>query len=302
MNLKRIAVLLLALCLPALPARAIVINDAWTLNEARQYATPYTGVSLNFYLGSPDCSGALISPTMILSARHCVDGLTAFPSLFEIGLDRDNDGQPESVLAVDVIEEIDAGQPYFDGGDIAFLSLASPAPAWAQPFRLFDGDPTGEIGTLVGYGNQGLGSTGATVFQAGTRLAARNVIDLFGPQGGDGLGANTLSTDFDDGGVAANTLAYVGSSARMLPREGTTAAGDSGGPLFVHIDGEPLIAGVLSGGTTANSVYGDISWWSAVGAHRSAIEARGGVFYTVPEPATWLLALPLLYAFRARGV
>ncbi|MEO0538887.1 MAG: hypothetical protein AAF215_34150 [Cyanobacteria bacterium P01_A01_bin.123] len=40
-----------------------------------------------------------------------------------------------------------------------------------------------------------------------------------------------------------------------IANEGTTALGDSGSPLLVKRNGEFLIAGVLSGGTTENSLF-----------------------------------------------
>jgi hypothetical protein len=59
--------------------------------------------------------------------------------------------------------------------------------------------------------------------------------------------------------------------------------------------------GVLSGGTTSNSVYGDISWWTGVAPFRAQIEAAGGVFTTVvPEPGTYGLMLVGLILVGAR--
>ncbi|MEZ6093157.1 MAG: PEP-CTERM sorting domain-containing protein [Pirellulaceae bacterium] len=68
---------------------------------------------------------------------------------------------------------------------------------------------------------------------------------------------------------------------------------------MVNFNGEWVIAGVLSGGTTATSVYGDISWWTGVAPYRADIEAAGGVFFTaVPEPGT---AMVLIVAFGLIG-
>ena len=36
--------------------------------------------------------------------------------------------------------------------------------------------------------------------------------------------------------------------------------------------------GVLSGGTSSNSTYGDISWWTGTAIYRDDIESRGGEF------------------------
>ena len=50
--------------------------------------------------------------------------------------------------------------------------------------------------------------------------------------------------------------------------------------MLVQFGSEWVIAGVLSGGTTNTSVYGDISWWTGTAVFRSAIENAGGEFVT----------------------
>ena len=72
-----------------------------------------------------------------------------------------------------------------------------------------------------------------------------------------------------------------GSSPTPIEFEATTAPGDSGGPVMVQIGAEWVVAGVLSGGTTFNSVYGDISWWTGTAVFRSQIESEGGEFIVV---------------------
>ena len=128
----------------------------------------------------------------------------------------------------------------------------------------------------IGYGYNGLGSNGHGFTADGWRWGGENVIDRYGSPAGDS-GSNIISTDFDNGTNSANTIS--GSSSTPLQFEATTAPGDSGGPVLVQADdGEWLIAGVLSGGSTNNSVYGDISWWTGTAVYRSQIEAAGGEF------------------------
>ncbi len=47
---------------------------------------------------------------------------------------------------------------------------------------------------------------------------------------------------------------------------------------MVQVAGEWVIAGVLSGGTTSTSVYGDVSWWTGTALFRTDIENSGGQF------------------------
>jgi len=50
--------------------------------------------------------------------------------------------------------------------------------------------------------------------------------------------------------------------------------------VLVQSGTEWVIAGVLSGGTTNTSVYGDISWWTGTAIFRDSIESSGGEFVT----------------------
>lgn len=98
-----------------------------------------------------------------------------------------------------------------------------------------------------------------------------------------------LATDFDDAGGLVNSLGddfsatdenLLGqgtSSAMALPFEGTTVEGDSGGPIFVKVNNEWRVAGVLSGGADEpirghqDSSYGDIS-----------------IFVSITDQVTWI--------------
>ncbi|MFG0313207.1 MAG: GC-type dockerin domain-anchored protein, partial [Phycisphaerales bacterium] len=129
----------------------------------------------------------------------------------------------------------------------------------------------------LGYGYNGLGSSGHGFSADGRRWGGENIIDRYGSPASSG-GSNIISTDFDNGSSGANTI--PSSSSTPLEFEATTAPGDSGGPVLVQFGGEWVIAGVLSGGTTSTSVYGDISWWTGTAIYRDAIESAGGDFVT----------------------
>jgi hypothetical protein len=136
-------------------------------------------------------------------------------------------------------------------------------------------DLVGLTAVTVGYGYNGVGSSGHGFTADGRRWGGENVIDAYGSPSAQN-GSNIISTDFDDGSNGANTIG--GSSSTPLEFEATTAPGDSGGPVLVDVNGEWVIAGVLSGGTTNTSVYGDISWWTGTAVYRSQIENAGGLF------------------------
>lgn len=175
-------------------------------------------------------------------------------------------------------------------GDIALASLDTPAanvPTWALLFsRLPDPtetDPalgTGYHVNLSGYGATGSGTTGAVGGVDFRRRAAENMLGaltsfddrntfLFGAPFGDAP-QNLYRTDFDDPNQT-NPFDFNLYQDEPLANEGTTAGGDSGGPLILdaannNLTDEDLVIGVLSGGSRffgpqAFSSYGTESFY-----------------------------------------
>jgi hypothetical protein len=294
---------LCAILLSAGPAPAVTINDDFGAEGAAALGAPFLNVvRLDFSDGSgPFCTGALISTLAILTARHCTVGFS--PEEITVAFTK---GTGEVLFTREVVgiaslpgpEDLAPGS--FDGNDISVLSLWEAVTDFA-PFRLLASPMVGEIAKMVGFGDQGLGSTGATV-TAISRWAAENVVDAIVPFAPDTL----IFTDFDDpeglfNFVAADVFedpdiaAGFVSSPEMLEREGTTAPGDSGGPLLFLRDGEWVIGGVLSGGI-GDGGYGDISYWNGLGSRPSQALLTGFGAVYVPDPAViplpasgWLL-------------
>jgi hypothetical protein len=161
----------------------------------------------------------------------------------------------------------------FIEADIALASLDTPAagiPTWALLFTTLPSptsiDPvtgTGYHVNIVGYGATGnaiQGPLGGVDFR---RRAAENILGgffslddqdnvLFGP-GPDTFPQNLYQLDFDSQDRAPFTDINVHRDD-ALPNEGTTAGGDSGGPLILDaannsLSNEDLVIGVLSGGS-----------------------------------------------------
>jgi hypothetical protein len=316
------AAALLALCLPAAQASTaasdaisakglaagsvvphIVPRDDWGLAAAATYAADpaFAGVvGLGFTSGLNAfqyCSGVLVAPSTVLSARHCG------PLAGEIARFGTSFNSPTFSSTIQSVVFPGGGtsfSPLLDGGDLAIITLATPVPGdIAKPFLLTDATTslTGATITTIGYGNIGVGSTGAQsslwdgVRRGGTNVMDRygQAVDDFGPYNGT---SNIFSTDFDNPAGTSNTLGWLGSSPTPTPFESSTATGDSGGPMLFNNGGQWTVLGVLSGGTQAAGGYGDISWWTGVAPYRAQIEAAGGVFITaIPEPGTYALML-----------
>lgn len=247
----------------------VVINDAIGPAGSRAYAAPFDAVvEVDF-----GCTGTLIADNVVLSARHCGVGAGA---TIVFGDNANGGGIFSATVQSSFLP--DGNGALLDGGDVAILTLTAAVPAnIATPMRLIDETDglEGMVCATVGYGFNGVGSNGHGNSADGQRWGGENIIDVYGSPASS-TGSNIISTDFDDGSANANEI--PGSSPAPLEFEATTSPGDSGGPVLVQIGDEWLIAGVLSGGSTDNSTYGDISWWTGTADFRSAIEARGGRF------------------------
>ncbi len=322
-----VAAAVLALCLPAAQASTaasdpmfakglkegtvvprIVPRDDWGLAAAATYAAnpAFAGVVGLGFSGGQYCSGVLVAPATVLSARHCG------PLAGEFARFGTNFNSPTFSSTIQSVVFPGGGtkdSPLLNGGDLAIITLATPVlPTIATPFLLSDATTslTGSTITTIGYGNIGVGSTGAqTSLWDGLRRGGTNVMDRHGQAvnnfGADPSTSNIFSTDFDNPTGTSNTLGWLGSSPTPLAFESSTATGDSGGPMLFDNNGQWTVLGVLSGGTLAGGGYGDISWWTGVAPYRTQIEAAGGVFITaIPEPGTYALLLLGLGLITAR--
>jgi hypothetical protein len=294
-----------ATLLSAGSASAITINDTFGAEGAAALGAPFLNVArLDLSDGSgPLCTGSLISTLAILTARHCTVGFA--PEEITVAFTTGT-GEVLFTREVSAIASLpgpeDLAPGSFDGNDISVLSLWDAVTDF-PPFRLLANPMVGEIARMVGFGDQGLGSIGSVFAYDGSRWAAENVVDAIVPFAPDTM----IFTDFDDpeglfNFVAADFVedpdvaAGLVSSPEMLPAEGTTAPGDSGGPLLFWRDGEWVIGGVLSGGTGELSAYGDLSFWNGLGAPetRALLDGFGAVYVAdpavIPLPASgWLL-------------
>ncbi|WP_156318346.1 autotransporter domain-containing protein [Porphyrobacter sp. AAP60] len=161
----------------------------------------------------------------------------------------------------------------FIEADIALASLDTPAagiPTWALLFSTLPAsnaiDPvtgTGYHVNIVGYGATGNAAQGAVLGVDFRRRAAENMLGAFaslddsdavlsGPSA-PFLPQNLYQLDFDSQERNFDQDINLFRD-NALPNEGTTAGGDSGGPLILDaasnaLSAEDLVIGVLSGGS-----------------------------------------------------
>jgi hypothetical protein len=259
-----------------------------------------TNVAHNFAVGVANryggvCSGTLIAPNLVLTARHCVvppsadESVTCadrFPAnvapsaLFVTTASNLYRAKAQAQYAAsEIITPPDAG---FCGNDIALILLAKSVPAdEAEPatpvvqFKLTDKRLSGSI-TAMGYG-----ITSPSAEDSGQRRIRENIPLLCIP------GSTSMDCDGD--------LAKFSDNAAEFVTEGYVCSGDSGSGAFDQKsfdEGKPYVLGALSRGPqTADRCLAAI--YSRTDAHAEMIIAAGikaanqGAYpapaWTVPE-------------------
>ena len=230
----------------------MTLTDGFALSDSLDFAADsvFDAVVQLDLGGQGSCSGTLIAPTAVLTARHCTDIVT-MPGDITVNFRDNTDGSVTDFRVASGIDDLagtNPGRPndldtfsYFDGSDIAILTI--PEVLDIVPFGLLDGDVGVELVTMVGYGRTGDlgGADSGTGIE--TRTLAQNVtfIDVI-----DEL----IFADFDDAqdsvarGLADGDGNLIAVDAVALDQGGNVIL-DMGMPVdFVPVlldaDGNPI--------------------------------------------------------------
>lgn len=225
--MKKLVPILAGLMLVAFaPAHAIVGGGMPSAEGIGRSVVTIVGSRGNF------CTGALIAPTLVLTAAHCVQPGAVY-KIVEYGADQKPELRDVSSIAIHPAFNMQAMMDHRATADVALLQLEAP-PKAKNPAVL--GAPQLPVGsgsrfTIAGIGVtiRGEGSSGGAVRVAALVATGR---------------PGTLQIRLVDP-VGQGTRAGLGA-----------CTGDSGGPVFEDRPGGPAIVGVISWSTGPNGAAG----------------------------------------------
>ncbi|HYI28606.1 MAG TPA: trypsin-like serine protease [Bradyrhizobium sp.] len=224
--MKILTGMIAGLLLLAAPAHAIVGGGAPSADGVGRSVVTIVGSRGNF------CTGALIAPTLVLTAAHCVQPGATY-KIVEYGADRQPQLQDVRSVAIHPGFNMQAMAAHRATADVALLRLDAPLKGKAASVAGVPQIPivVGSRFTIAGIGVtvRGDGKSGGTIRVAGLIATGKpgtlqiRLVDPVGQGTRDGLGACT---------------------------------GDSGGPAFEDKPGGPVIVGVVSWSTGPNGTAG----------------------------------------------
>jgi len=224
--------------------------------EAAPGAWPWIAAVL--YADVPDtynaqfCSGVLIEKSWVLTAAHCVHGLSTNDIQIAVGAYDLNifSGSRTPVKKIVVHPQYNSLSLH---NDIALIELSYPSSV--QKISLYSGQsnddtPSSLLGTIVTVLGWGLADT-ATTWYYPAKLRQVNLPVVADSYCNDIYTVDVITSEFCAG-------YYEGKDA---------CEGDSGGPAVLQVDGKWVHAGIVSAGAPCQDYYGWYGVYTRTSAH-----------------------------------
>lgn len=217
---------------------------------------------------TPFCSGTLISPTMVLTAKHCLTDHDASQLAFLIGPNAFSPLEIAPARGTAVEPTLTGGVIGF-GSDVGILHLAQPVTDVAPlPFAALTRDRIGTRLVALGYGVQNTNLTFGTRQSGSMTLRALNgsvfaaifgTFDNFLKNGAprlfpelnpnDPAQLAQLHQEFDNTLLLDSIEGWFGGAAG----DAQACTGDGGGPVTARVNTQTTVFGVSSWGFGANA-------------------------------------------------
>ena len=258
----------------------------------------YDGIVRVSYGGYYGTGSLLYDGRAVLTAAHLFEGRSGSASVsFE------TPSGTQSFSTNKILQH--PGYDNQSNNDLAIVWLSTSASVGANRYNIYrSSDEIGQSFTILGYGQTGLGSTGATGSDTPSpiRLKAGNRFDtdagtlkshLGSIMGWTPLPGTQLIADFDNGNATNDALGQLNTQSNLGTGldEGLIAKGDSGGPAFIQnkVAGIASYTSSLSRGdihpdvdTIVNSSFGEIAAWQRVSAYQQWIDQSLRANYLSP--------------------